>query len=244
MNFPDAKVLLVSSEEDYLNKNPKEYDFIFIPIGLEHILHGETFDLFVNTHSLGEMQNHTIIKWFDFIQNKVKIKRTYMLNRFLNRLNVPNGQHRLNENRCSVIFDALWNIKYWEFEPPFMRCPFTETPENQCVLVMAERNENAADDMIRKNRSDYLFENVSYQDWFQFVKSYNPFYSTSSLFTKPERVQDFTMNGTLFNLWESIRLNENRNNIAAMLSYMKYINLMGPEFEEYYYYLERYSSLG
>jgi hypothetical protein len=48
-------------------------------------------------------------------------------------------------------------------------------------------------------------------------------------------VNDMTMTGTLFKLWESIRLDQNRRNVSAMLEYLGRI-IIRHSFEEVYYY--------
>ena len=234
--FPDRKILLVGSEEEYRNADRDSYDYILVPSGLHHIIHGETFDLFMNTHSMGEMPNHVVEQWFDMIQNKLNVKRIFMLNRYLNRVF---SEFRRNENKGSVLFDPHWAIKYWEFEPPFMRCPFAETPENQCALVMAERVQpEYRNPAANAQRSDALANYVMQQDWVKTTNSFNPYLNPNRIMIYPERYQDYTMNGTLFKLWESIRLNPTVANTSLMIQYLKYINILGENFEEYYFYLQ------
>jgi hypothetical protein len=234
--FPDRKVLLVGSEEEYRKADRDSYDFILIPSGLHHLIHGESFDVFMNTHSMGEMPNHVVEQWFDMIQNKLNVKFVFMLNRFLNR---PFAEFRRNENKGSVLFDPHWDMKFWEFEPPFMRCPYAETHENQCALIMAERiPPERRDAAAYLRRSDGLADYVMNQDWVRTTNNYNPYLSPRKIAIYPERYQDYTMNGTLYNLWESIRLHPSVANTSLMIQYLKMINILGENFEEYDFYLQ------
>jgi putative sugar O-methyltransferase len=238
-SLPDAKVLLVSRAEQ-IAAGLNDYDFVFIPTGLETALHGGNCDLFINTHSLGEMPNVTIDRWFDFIQHSVTVARVFMLNRFLNSLQ---AEFRKQENRCSVSFDPHWTIHYWEYEPPFMRCPFQETPENPCLLVMAERLVEGRFNGEAPRRSAELTRFVRHQDWALNTLTYNPFTRTTPPFVRPERCPDFTMNGTLFQLWDAIRLNPTVENTQLMLRYLRYLNPVGLDFEEHSFYADEHRRL-
>lgn len=239
--FPDLNILVVTEEEQALDESLiVEYDFILIPVGLDHKVHGLNVDLFVNTHSLGEMPNKAVSHWMDLIQKRINVKNVFMLNRYLNRLN-PREQYRMHENTASCLYDEQWNVKKWEFEPGFMKCPFNETIENQCLLLVLSRDNEAPISKFEcaEAASKHL-EFVKQQDWFKFASTYEPMTRVRDImspFFGPERVQDFTVNGTLFHLWEAIRLNPSKSAIGTMISYLKYINVNAQPFEELVYYI-------
>lgn len=245
--YPDSRIKLITNANDKLSQDDlNDWDFIFIPVGLDKVLHGLTIDLFINTHSLGEMPNRAIQHWMDLIQNKVNIRNAFMLNRFLNRTN-PRETYRLVENMASCLFDYKWDIKYWEFEPPFMRCPFNETIEAQCLLLILSRNSTYTNTLEQRiNLSRGHIEYVKQQDWFRFTQSYSQFSNVRDILTSyiyPERAQDFTINGTLFHLWEAIRLNPTKECVGLMIQYLKYINSLGTPFEEVTYYIDLFQRL-
>jgi len=241
-NFPDCTFKVITDANERITQSViANTDFIFIPVGLDHVLEGCEIDFFMNTHSLGEMPNKAISHWMNFIQNKVHIKNAFMLNRFLNRTN-PRESFRLAENTSSCLFDPNWNIKYWEFEPAFMRCPFHETHEAQCLLLIMQRNKltnRSASELAETSKSYNNY--VMQQDWYKFINRYNQFTNVQDIlssFIYPERVQDYTINGTLFYLWEAIRLSPNRESVSLMIQYLKYINVLGSPFEETTYYID------
>jgi putative sugar O-methyltransferase len=245
--FPGLKFMVITSPDQILDEATiKEMDFIFVPVGLDKVIHNQEIDLFVNTHSLGEMPNKAVLHWMDLIQNRIFIKNAFLLNRYLNRLN-PREQYRLFENTASCLFEPKWEVVNWEFEPSFMKCPVNETIENQCLLLMLKRDMNRIVDPIELNESSKRhLEFVKSQDWFKFSSSYNPITNVRDIispFIYPERVPDFSINGTLFHLWESIRLKPSKENVSVMIMYLKYINFLGQPFEEITYYIDLYQRL-
>jgi hypothetical protein len=55
-------------------------------------------------------------------------------------------------------------------------------------------------------------------------------------------VNDMTMDGALFKLWESIRLDQNKRNVGAMLKYLSRL-IVNHQFEEVYYYQNLFNRL-
>ena len=102
------------------------------------------------------------------------------------------------------------------------------------VEIQFERRDAAA--YLR--RSDGLADYVMNQDWVRTTNNYNPYLSPRKIAIYPERYQDYTMNGTLYNLWESIRLHPSVANTSLMIQYLKMINILGENFEEYDFYLQ------
>ena len=69
LNYPEARFLLVSDPEMANGVDLTDFDFVFVPVVFSEALIGTSFDLFLNTASLGEMRNETIRYWMDLVQN-------------------------------------------------------------------------------------------------------------------------------------------------------------------------------
>lgn len=232
MNFPEKKCLYVTSDEDMLAAD--NYDYVFIPCLFAENLHGRKFDIFINTASMGEMRNDVIRGWMDLIQNKTEIGSCFTLNRFLNTIHEGMKGFRLNENECSVHYDDRWEILQWELEPSYCRSPYIDTLHSRYVEIIARRPWAAAREdklVISKN----MFDEVADEDWLVLDWMY-----TGGVMTARDNilVNDMTMNGALFKLWNSIRLNPNRENVTLMTKYLSRLTYNASErtFEEYWYY--------
>lgn len=286
--FPELNSLFV--EENTQVKDLGDFDFVFVPTGMEHKFRGITIDLFMNTRSLGEMPNSIIEQWFRFIQNETTVNYVFMLNRFMNPLL---QKHRVSENEASLLYDRYWKILRWEFEPDFERCPYNEMTAFPNLLVIVQRQAMIAQyEAFCKKESKEILERVKKQDWFQIAnsKGFKAGGFLSNLFSMicfaiirflPQklivlikkatywrsktvqpahiynisgrmlahpivsgRIVDFTKNGTLFDLWESVRLDPNVENVGIMIKYFEYLSVgRFQQYEEYYYYKSLWKKL-
>jgi hypothetical protein len=237
LNFPDAKVCFVTDPRD-LSGPVSDYDFIFIPTKFAEVLAGSEFELFCNTASLGEMKNEVIRYWMDFIQNRVNVHYFFGLNRFLNTIIPGENNWRLNENICSVSFDPQWRILKWELEPPFTRCPYLETIVTRNLEVIAERLPvNSFNVDYAKHLSEQVADSLAAQDWFIHANDNNTMLLRDNPFA-----HDLTHRGTLFKLWESIRLYPRAENVSMMLTYLKILMKEKP-FEEMFHYRQLLNQL-
>lgn len=241
LNFPGARFCYVT-DPSCLNKSISDFDFVFVPIIFAEALIGNKFTLFCNTASLGEMKNAVIRFWMDFVQNKVEVKYFFGLNRFLNTIYPPDHpehqKFRLEENCCSVSFDENWRILQWELEPAFTRCPYLETEVSRNLEIIAERlPKEVIDSQENGALSRRLSEKVAKQDWFIYADADNTMKLRDNVLAP-----DLTMRGTLFALWESIRLYPNPVNVAMMLKYLNTLT-RGKPFEEVFYYQDLLKSL-
>lgn len=233
LNFPEAKTCYVT-DPSQLKNGVQEFDFVFIPTMFAECILKNEFDLFCNIASLGEMPNPTIRYWMDFIQNRLKVKYFFGLNRFLNTINSHDefGQRRLNENECSVLFDANWRILQWELEPPSERCPYEAPRIERTLKIIARRfRAGSGDERDNQLRSQQIVEDLMDEDWIHLPDGY--FHGTMR---SNGLANDLTMSGTLFKLWESIRLYPNKTNIAMMLEYLHTLTKTNCPFEEWFYY--------
>ena len=284
--FPDLKTLFVEENTDI--SSYKDYDFVFVPAGLEQKFNGIEIDLFINIHSLGEMPNESISKWIKFIEQNANVQNIFLLNRFMSPLLQKN---RTKENQASLLLGKSWNIIRWEYEPNWQRSPYNVLSSHPALLIIAEKS-NTDDDSSCRERSRKILERVKRQDWYQLVssKSYHPPGMFSDIISivllnisaiMPHsiikmmkklilwrkksvrqaliynvdgrilvhpiisgRLTDFTIYGTMFQLWESIRLYPTRENVSAMLRYFEYLSVgKFLRYEEYYHYKALYDKL-
>ena len=195
------------------------------------------FDLFLNTASLGEMRNKTIEYWYNVIQNKLAIRFYYTLNRFLNSIELPAHAWRLLENKCSVLLDSRWVIDKWELEPDFARNPYVHSQISREVEIFATRvdkkpNQSGVEQLLESRKKQ-----IELQDWFRF-DNVDPTMTLRDTMLS----HDFTKNGTLYTLWDSIRLSDDKISwpYIFMLKYLRYINKSATCFyEEFFYYLSK-----
>lgn len=237
LNFPNARAYYVTSM-DAAENALDYYDFIFIPTKFVDVVLDSHFELFCNTASLGEMKNEVIRYWMDFVQNKLDIRYFFGLNRFLNTINIPSHSFRLDENVCSVSFDSDWRIIQWELEPPFSRCPYLETSVTRNLEIIAERlPKGVANSLYNQRLSRQIIANIFKHDWFVHSGQDNTMMLRDNILT-----HDFTKKGTLFKLWESIRLEPRVDNTVMMLTYLSSLMKDKP-FEEMFYYYALFKKL-
>jgi putative sugar O-methyltransferase len=217
-NFPEAKCLLMNDHD----QDTDGYDFVFMPTVFLHKLQKKQFDLFVNTASMGEMNNEVIRHYMTFIQKRCLVKNLYTLNRFLND---DYNAYRINENEASVHYDDKWTIKQWELEPLFIRCPYVDSTHSRYVEIIASREEFPD----KKIYAQKLLHEVKKQDWFRCPTL--PRGQNCMRLLNP----DLSMSGTLFKLWESIRLDPTPDNVQTMRMYLKLLNEKN-NFDENPYY--------
>lgn len=240
LNFPEAKFLYLTHQKQLEDISIEDYHYIFIPTMFAESIIGKNFDLFINTASLGEMDNSIIRYWMDFVQNKIQVKYLFTLNRYLNTI-TTNGSldWRLDENECSVLYDSDWEILNWQLEPPFTRCPYVDTIIARYVEIIAKRG-NPLNAKERNGKSQQLLLDVMSEDWVRLEKSF------PSVMTYRDNIlaSDLTKSGTLFKLWESIRLDMNVRNISLMLKYLDTLmHNQEKEFEETFYYEKMFEKL-
>tara|TARA_B100000686_G_C16792070_1_gene979421 strand:- start:1753 stop:3165 length:1413 start_codon:yes stop_codon:yes gene_type:complete len=285
--FPDSKTLFVEKNTDI--SNYKDYDFVFVPAGMEQKFNGVEVDLFTNIHSLGEMPNEVISKWFNFMERGLNIKNIFMLNRFLS----PHLQkHRTKENQASLLLGKKWDVIRWEYEPDWQRSPYNEMSKHASLLIIAKKGSLKEGDNSYHERSKAIMDQVKRQDWYQLVMS--PKYNSPgmlsdsismillniaailpksliktikklTLWNKKSvrhaflyqvddrilahplisgRLPDFTISGTMFQLWESIRLHPNLENVGTMIKYFEFLSVARfLRYEEYYFYKDLYEEL-
>jgi putative sugar O-methyltransferase len=229
LNFPEARVAYVT-ERGALDGDLRGYDLVFVPSVLARELSGREFELFCNTASLGEMRNDVIRYWMDLVERRVRVRYFFGVNRFLNTMRPWRDAYRVDENACSVSFDAAWKILYWELEPPLSRCPWLLTEVTRNLEVVAERLADEPSPAECEAASRRLADSIARHDWLVHYGEDNTMFLRDNVLAP-----DLTQTGPLFALWESIRLHPSPRNVTMMLKYLNTLT-RGKPFEEMYHY--------
>lgn len=215
LNFPQARLRLVEDEASARALAAGDYDFAFVPALLADAVACRPYDLFVNIASMGEMRNEVIRDWMRWIQERLQVRSLYTLNRYLNTIDPRCHQWRWEENECSVHYDPRWQIQQWELEPGFTRCPYVDTIIARYVEIAAVRLPSI-EDADRVQAAADLLQKVRDQDWCQTT-------GDSARMTRGEHVlaHDLGLNGTLFPLWDAVRLRPTAEAVAILLRYIE-----------------------
>lgn len=213
--FPEKKVVWLEDKDDLL-----DYHILFVPIGKEHLLENKKFDLAINTCSLGELDSGTQKYWINFLENTIKIKYFYSLNRFLNIIDEDHfGNLRKNENSFNMSFNNKWFIRSFEVEPSYTQCPYEDTRAARCVEILFDCDRNDISE----------FDLTILEEDFRKLSSR---YILGTLASHPLRI-DLSKNGTLFKLWNNYRLT--KKGLSYFKEYLRYIGDSKFKFEEEYY---------
>lgn len=245
VNFPSAKIVFATDAKEVRTADA-DADFLLAAPIFADALRGRHFDLFVNTNSMTEMTNEVISFWFDFLETGIDLRYLYLDNRFLNRC--EEGDHRRGENACFGSIRPIWNMVYWQFDPPATRSPYISTLHPKALRLIAERLHEPPDEDDLARRSLQLFEPLMYEDWFAESLGRSPdggltFEVSRYLNQWPRTLGvhtfDGSTGGTLFKLWESVRLHPTQLNVQAMRAYLRFLRESMPanfviEEESYY----------
>jgi putative sugar O-methyltransferase len=237
LNFPEARCIMATDAAQIEQALNDQVDFLFVPNFLAQALVGASIDLFVNTASLGEMQNETIRHWMTWLQTDINPKYLFTLNRYFNTVNPAIHASRWGENECSLIYDDRWKMINWELSPPYTRCPYIDPLVARYVEIIAYRLPTADTDNAVKAKS--LLNKVARQDWYRFRDQ-----DATMTMRDNDLTPDLTMGGALFSLWESLRLAPSARGAAMMVRYMRtLLHRSDKEFEEEDFYRRLFISL-
>jgi putative sugar O-methyltransferase len=263
---PAAKIRVIESA-DALMGDIDQYDYVLVPAQLIKILDGYSFDLFINTWSFGEMPNAYLEGYFRLLQEALSVQYVFLLNRMITYCHVNESQ-RLTEGNWITKLDHHWEILDFDFDPAFHRCPYT-TVAPRLLSIVARRLPNPLLASTREKQARELVQAVAGEDWvissLQGVQDpyfYQP--AAKTLFnTDAFPVDDSTsfeldlyaagvdnrllgvhqidggMNGTLYRLWNSIRLCPTPLAVRLMRVYLRILRAFAPPghlFREEYFY--------
>lgn len=238
--FPDARIKYLTATDR--SEDLTTYDFVFLcPAFIEVVKDLDIF-LMINQNSLGEMTNSCMTFWMDQIEHVIQPEYFYSLNRFLNNIAGEFLPIRKKSNACSCIFQPGWEIVDWQVDPDYERSPYFATlfTRNLHAILKTKQASRAP----QTGLMDDDLEKLRLQDWntqpgwinyqlFNGLDSYPPLMSRG----KRELNTDFSMNGTLFKLWNHARLNpKDREANYLMAKYLLYLGGQYEPFEEFFYY--------
>jgi len=168
-NFPDATCKLVTSAEDLLSIDElNEIDFVFIPNTLQKDIPANwKIDLVVNTNSLGEMPQRTVLEYMELIQSRLDVDYFYSLNRyFQDNLDIDTNQSETYQADCSLVLDPYWDVKEWSYCPDFVKSMRYVLDGNTSLeVLMKRRNSSECNlDELLKQSDMYLQEANSIQE--------------------------------------------------------------------------------
>lgn len=233
--FPDKKILLVKEAAEVQKFLSEDYDFLVIPATFADELAGAGFDLFINTCSLGEMDNKTITYWVELVQKQLHVSHAFLVNRFLNVNRPEMTKSRQHENTSMLRFDTSWQIEHWQLEPSYLACPYHGFIHARYLEMFIRRCQPPSAEEARK-RSHALLHDALLQEWI-------PAGNVSSSWVNGAFSVDTSMGGIIFKLWEALRLNTNRDSLLAMLRFIDTRSRgYGMEFEEAFYWEQQLES--
>jgi putative sugar O-methyltransferase len=121
LNFPSAKKIFLTRQDDYDVLEKEEYDFIFVPAQLCPSLYGRKYELVINTGSLQEMPIRTTEYLLNIINNRIEADFFYSFNYFINARSVLREWSGADpdiefSNMCPQL-DPWWNVLSFRFNP-------------------------------------------------------------------------------------------------------------------------------
>jgi hypothetical protein len=237
--YPDARIHFVMDRAE-IHDAVAGNDFVIVPHYLASGLAGLKVDLLANTNSFGEMRAETIRHWFDLFQNRMEIDWFFSLNRFFNRIDMETDAWRLSHLAWSFFLDGDWRIHDWEVDPSFERCPYLYTAATRNLHLVARRRRPAdpTDRAADTATANGWFRGVFFEDWNckpywdHYVRKFGKDYPAKMTRSDRDLTPDLARGGTLFRIWEMIRLDPTRDKLLLMLRYMEYLGGTETPFEE------------
>jgi putative sugar O-methyltransferase len=227
-NFPQKKVLMLESNQVLSPDQLKKYDIIFAAVSVLNSQQAFPVDVFVNTCSLGEMSNESSLTWIPYVQNTLRPKYIYSLNRFLNHIDDTNEyKWRKNENGYSVQTFPEYAVQSFNLEDKFLFGPYFDCLHPRYLELALVSGMAAREDQTKQLASEMLD-----QFWLRYYEShYWPINYRGSALS-----HDLTKSGALYAYWENARRHPQALSYLLLLLYMdsmNHDNLM--PFEETFY---------
>ncbi len=213
LEFPGEPLLWVDSLDALAGCDLTAWRFILVPVSLAHGLAGRKFDLFLHASALAGPQSTGVTAWGKFVQEIVSVDRLVALNRFLNTQRPGLAPWRPSEPAGALQYDAQWRIDDWEIEPSYLRCPFMTKLYPRCVQIVAQRDLTITPDQAAR-RAHALVEDVKDYQWLR----HDDGDALENTCWDNALHHDGSTDGSLFKLWESIRLNPNLENLLLMIA--------------------------
>jgi putative sugar O-methyltransferase len=235
---PGAKILWVCDAGELERADIHSFDYVLVPTMFGSSLQPDSFDLFMNFHSLGEFDNDAIRFWMTWLQGPQRPRYIFVCNRYLNFIERGHHEWRLRENQASVSFDDRWRVVDWQLEPPHLACPYIRTMQSRYLLFIAADGASRTDEQ-RALESSKASAAASEMNALRVLANGPP-----TSFRLGMLAHDLTMNGPLFHLWNAFRLNESPQTLYDLLNYLD--NILPPTdrfVEERPFYVDRLTTL-
>jgi putative sugar O-methyltransferase len=119
-HFPDRRLLFVTDEHQL--QESADHDFVFVPAEMAAGLRGKTFDLVMNTCSLGEMSQKTVDGYMRLVNDDATVRYFYSVNRYgpfipdepPDFCNVPVN---LSRDWSVLVWDVFGENSFYQIEP-------------------------------------------------------------------------------------------------------------------------------
>ncbi len=211
-SLPDFTIVLAKSVADF----DKQCDVLLIPNTLyTKFIIPNSVDVFLNSSSLGEMDNSTSTAYIKWIEQS-PIKKIVLLNRLLNTYNPRVEAFRQNECGWYFALNNLWRVERWELEPTFTRIGYEQCMHHRELLFVASKTEIPQ------------IPSVAWSTGQRWLTNYSELAST-----KRNNIL-FPNEMILFELLEAVRLDPIPKHVDALLRYLKCLGMKYPFEEEAY----------
>lgn len=220
LNFPNARHLLVTPETatDVTTETVDQYDFVYVPTGLEQPFLDLPIDLFLNVYSFGEIPNKEIERWFERINGAANIKSIYLLNHFLN---IAGYTYKPDGNAASILLGADWQVEAWELNPEYTEDPIETQLDLNYLEIVATR----PSDPDTANRRRAALQDVQFARKLPWFKTVSRELRDRQVASSPLRRMVATRSGGLLHLlWDATRLLPCRETVETFVLYLVYIN--------------------
>lgn len=224
LTCPNAKIVWIKSPEDLAPTlaltGSQRPDMILIPcVFADQLAATKTeADVFINTSSLGEMNNASSQYYLEMIQKHLRVKHAFLLNRLLNTYDRNIEPDRAQESGWYFSLDNRWQVIQWELEPIFTRIPHAEMFHNRELLWIASRT-------AEKTGTVSISADILKQAW------HEGFTLRASVRHANQLVFETGIESVLCQLCETARINPNEKNLDALIKYLYAIRKPFP-FEE------------
>ncbi len=234
--FPHKSFSFVGSNTS--DAEMMESDIVLVPTGFRNRINDICFDLTINTNSLGEMPLPVSRGMIEWITKDIQPAKLFSLNRFLNRVSAQLAKHRTEAAGCNFLWDSNWDVVDWEVNPGFEQCPYymSIVTRNLCLLLSHKQQSSDFD----QSAASLALSDIELQDWYRrpywdnFVLKSNG--NSLPLMSKinPDLTPDLTFNGTLFQLWNIMRLSDSQvTTIRAKNLLIEYLEYLGGTVEPF-----------
>ncbi len=178
-------------------------------------------DVFLNTSSLGEMDDSVSRFYLGLVQDKVGPKWAILLNRLLNTYSPIKDGFREHEAGWYWFLDNRWDVCEWDIEPDFTRIPYSEQFHNRELLWIAKRTSQPQWAGIESHEREYWLKHFSTR---ASDRAANQIWANKDL---------------LRSLFESCRMGASEKSLDELIKYLHCIRKRHP-FENVSFLFERY----